>query len=103
MNWLQETEIELQRSLPDENPGRTRTIARRAAGIALKHFYASQSDNFLVLLQQAAADDLLPNEIREIAERMIARVDAQFNSPSTSPLNDAKMIIEFIKQKSTSV
>ena len=97
MNWLHDIETELQRIQPNENPGRTRTIARRIAGIALRHFYKNSSDDFLRTLQSGINDDALPENIRSALERLTTRLDTNFNSPSVDPLNDAMLVVEFVK------
>lgn len=102
MNWLNEIDNELQRSVPNENPGRTRTIARRAAGIALKKYYNDAENDFLVLLQRVVQDIEFPEDVRRAAERLSTRLNADFQSPSVDPVSDAKNIIEFVKNISHS-
>ncbi|MBW7888966.1 MAG: hypothetical protein H3C35_11520 [Bacteroidetes bacterium] len=98
MNWLDEIQTELKRSLPNENPGRTRTIARRAAGIALQHFYHEDNTPYLTLLQSAAEDRRFPVEVQEAAKRLSERISGDFKSASVHPIGDAKIIIEFVKK-----
>ncbi len=97
MNWLLQIETELQRVTPNQNPGRTRTTARRVAGIALQQFYNNPSEDFLRLLQTATNDASLPNEVRTAVERLAARLDANFTSPSVDPVNDAMIVVEYVK------
>lgn len=97
MTWLQQIETELARMRQGEHPGRTRTIARRIAGIALQHFYKSPSDDFLRLLQTACVDDTLPNDVRSAVERLSARLDENFSSPSLDPIGDAHSIVNFVR------
>lgn len=99
MNWLLEIETELKRIQPDQNPGRTRTIARRIAGIALKELYRSSSDDFVKLLTQAKDDASVSDAVRSASDRLAARLDAQFNSPSVDPIGDAMIVVEFVKSK----
>ena len=101
MNWLLQIETELQRIRPNENPGRTRTTARRIAGIALQQFYNKPSEDFLRLLQNAANDDMLPGDVRFAVERLAARLDENFTSPSIDPVNDAMIVVEFVKKQLT--
>lgn len=101
VDWLLQIENELRRKQPGENPGRTRTIARRIAGIALQHFYKNPSEDFLRLLQTAVNDASLPNEVRTAIERLAARLDTNFNSPSVDPINDAMIVVEFVKKQLT--
>ncbi|MEW6061229.1 MAG: hypothetical protein AB1600_04725 [Bacteroidota bacterium] len=99
MNWLTYIETELKRVLPNQHPGRTRTIARRIAGIALRELYHSSSEDFLHLLHQAEKDTTVPEAVRLAAGRLAARLDANFNSPSVEPINDAMSIVEFVKKE----
>jgi hypothetical protein len=99
MNWLLQIETEMKRLQPNENPGRTRTIARRIVGIALKELYKSDGEDFLQLLQQASNDPKLPNDVKESSIRLAARLSPDFTSPSIDPIGDAKMIVEFVKKQ----
>lgn len=99
MSWLLQIETELKRIQPNQHPGRTRTIARRIAGIALKEFYHSSSEDFVHLLTQAKDDASLSDPVRSASDRLAARLDAQFNSPSVDPINDAMIVVEFVKQQ----
>ncbi len=100
MNWLLQIETELQRIRPNENPGRTRTTARRIAGIAFQQFYNKPSEDFLRLLQHALHDEILPNDVRSAVERLSTRLDMNFTSPSVDPVNDAMIVVEFVKKQS---
>lgn len=84
---------------PGQPPGRTRTIARRIAGIALQQYYQDQTTDFLRLLHAAVNDDAVPQDIREAVERLSARLDANFSSPSLDPLADALSVVEFVKRQ----
>jgi len=97
MNWLLHIETELKRIQPQQHPGRVRTIARRIAGIALREFYHSSTEDFIQLLHQAQEDTTLPETARSAAGRLAARLDANFHSPSVDPINDAMTIVEFVK------
>lgn len=97
MNWLLQIETELKRIQSSQHPGRTRTIARRIAGIALKEFFHSSSEDFVQLLHQAEENVSLPKEVRSASSRLAARLDAHFNSPSVDPISDAMVIVEFVK------
>ena len=99
MQWQLLIENEIQRIRPGENPGRTRTIARRIAGIALQHHYGNAPDDFLRLIQRAIADENLPVHVRSALGRLSARLDAQFSSPSTDPVGDAMMVVDFVRNK----
>ncbi|NUN70392.1 MAG: hypothetical protein HUU02_11845 [Bacteroidetes bacterium] len=99
MNWLHTIDEELQRLRPGENPGRTRTIARRAAGMALQQLYGSTSGDLLAAVKQCADDPAIPDEVRSAAQRLSARLDTGFRSPSADPVGDAMLIISFVKQR----
>ena len=99
MNWQQQVENELQRIQPNGNAGRTRTIARRAAGIALQQYYSPDSTNFIELIQKATQDINIPETVRQAATRLETRIDDTFNSPSIDPIGDATLIVEFVKTK----
>jgi len=101
MNWLLQIETELQRIQPNENPGRTRTTARRIAGIALQEFYHKPTEDFLRLLQFSLRDATLPNEVGLAIERLTTRLDTQFRSASINPIADAMIVVEFVKKQST--
>ncbi len=101
MNWLIQIDTELQRVRPNENPGRTRTTARRIAGIALQQFYHQSSEDFIKLIQSAIDDSALPEDIHSALERLAARLDANFNSPSVNPIDDAMIIVNFVKDQLT--
>ena len=99
MNWLLQIQTELSRIQPNENPGRTRTIARRIAGIALKEYYKTSDEDFLRLLQQASDDAALSENIRSSSARLAARLSSDFTSPSVDPIGDAKTIVDFVKNQ----
>lgn len=99
MNWLAQIESEFRRIQPNDNPGRTRTIARRIAGIALKEYYHAAADDFIQLLKQAKDDQTLSDAVRSASDRLSTRLDANFNSPSLDPIGDAKIIVEFVKKR----
>ena len=101
MNWLLHIDIELQRIRPDENPGRTRTTARRIAGISLQQFYHQSSEDFIRLIQSAIDDPILPDNVRSALERLAARLSPDFTSPSIDPINDAMIVVEFVKEQLT--
>ena len=101
MNWLIQIETELHRIQPNENPGRTRTTARRIAGIALQQFYHQSSEDFIKLIQIAIDDIALPDNVHSALERLATRLSADFTSPSTDPINDAMIVVEFVKSKAS--
>jgi hypothetical protein len=101
MNWLIQIETELQRIRPDENPGRTRTTARRIAGIALRQFHHQSSEDFIKLIHSATGDSTLPDAVHFALERLATRLDINFNSPSVDPISDAMIVVEFVKKQLT--
>lgn len=100
MNWLLNIETELQRIQPNGNPGRARTTARRIAGIALQQFYHQSSEDFIKVIQSALNDPALPENIHSALERLAARLDANFKSPSIDPIADAMIVVNFVKTQS---
>ncbi len=54
------------------------------------------SNDFIHLLRNAAVDDSIPSTVREAADRLQMRLDANFASPSQNPLQDAEAIIAFV-------
>ena len=99
MSWLLHIETELQRIQPNENPGRTRTTARRIAGIALNELYKLSDADFLKLLVRASDDHTLPETVWNASLRLAARLDANFTSPSIDPINDAMIVVTFVKEQ----
>lgn len=103
MNWLHSIDVELQRIHPGDNPGRTRTVARRIAGIALQHHYGLAEGDFLAVLKRCMDDGALPEEVRSAAAKLSARLDASFRSPSADPVGDAMTIVSFVRSAAGSV
>ncbi|MDD8017659.1 MAG: hypothetical protein PHP42_04745 [Bacteroidota bacterium] len=104
MNWLNEIDTELHRVQPNENSGRTRTIARRIAGIALIELQKNNPDkhfekDYLKVLREILASTAHPNDVLAAAHRLQARVNVDFTSPSTDPIADAMIIVEYVKQQ----
>lgn len=98
MQWLNEIEEEMHRIVENANPGRTRTIARRIAGIALRRYYNHPAEDVLRIMQTALNDASIPLDVRSAVERLAARLDAQFKSPSVDPIADATIVVDFIKK-----
>jgi hypothetical protein len=104
MNWLDEVRVELERAESAKrggNAGKVRTSARRGVGIALAEFQRTHPQknygkDFIGQLRGFAADLSVPAEPRAAAERLQARLSAEFESPSKDPIEDAKIIIDFI-------
>lgn len=110
MTWLDDIELELNRGRDAErigNEGKMRTAARRAVGIAVTEYQRRFSPNrygsdFMRQLRGIAEDASLPENVRQAAMRLQARITPEFKSPSRQPLVDAQVIIEFLRQALTS-
>jgi len=101
-NWLHEIEIELNRGEQSSHPGRTRTAARRIAGIAIRRYQnldqaASTSGDYPALLRAMTKSEIVPQDVRNAAARLEARLSPDFTSPSVNPIADAMIIVDFIK------
>jgi len=104
MTRVEEIEKELFRAREAEragNSGRARTAARRAVGIAIEEVQRKDPARFLgstapAQLESLALDQNTPMPVREAAERLRARISAEFRSPSVDPLADATIIITFL-------
>jgi HEPN domain-containing protein len=106
MAWIEDAEMELVRARAAEeagNPGRVRTAARRAAGYALRELEMQSpgrnyGSDFLRQLRGLAEDRGAPEEVRGAAQRLQARLSADFVSESGNPVRDAQVIIRFVQQ-----
>jgi hypothetical protein len=107
MNWRDEIDLELARAKEAErngNQGRTRTSARRAAGIAIveleRRFPEKQyGRDFMTQLRSLASDTASPEHVRNAAYRLQARLSPEFESPSKHPIDDARIIVQFILER----
>jgi len=104
--WKESIRVEIQRAREAErvgNEGRVRVSARRAAGIALEELarhlpsYATEG-SMIDQLASIGNSDAVPESIRAAANRLAARVNKDFTSPSTNPIDDAMIVIEFVGQ-----
>ncbi len=80
------------------NAGKARVCARRAAGIAIGLRFGTlvQAGDALRRLEYLAGEPSVPDEVREAARRLVARVMERPAAPfSTDPVNDAILIIRF--------
>lgn len=79
--------------------GRARVCARRAAGLALGHYYERclgkpAPASAYQLLQWFSQRKETPEELRETARRLIVRVTPEYKLPhSEDPLEDAQSLI----------
>ena len=103
-DWQREIEIELRRTRQSHNPGRTRTIARRIAGIAIQELQKrtprlSAGGDYIQALRMFMKSETLPDEVASAAARLEARLSSDFTSPSVDPVGDAMIIVEFVRAK----
>ncbi len=87
------------------NEGRARTAARRAAGMAIEILVRAVPEknygsDFLHYLRGMMNDPTVPEEIRQAAEHLQARIDKNFVFPfSEDPIEDAQRIIQYVRQQ----
>lgn len=106
-SWKTEIEKEIERARDAErrnNAGRARTCARRIAGIALRQIQnqfpqLQLSSDYITALHAVKKSDSVPARVAEAAARLQQRISENFTSPSTDPLGDALIIVEFVQQK----
>ncbi|MGD2163071.1 MAG: hypothetical protein PVI81_04075 [Anaerolineales bacterium] len=92
-----------QKSREQGNEGRARVCARRAAGWAVESIYVpdqgqslpdANAYRFLIWFKEC---ERFPQNLREAAGRLTARVDKDFKLPfKQDPIDDAKMIVDWI-------
>ena len=107
MKWKDEIELEFVRAREAErngNQGRVRTSTRRAVGIAIveleKRFPEKQyGRDFVTRLRSFALDPAIPEHVRNAADRLQARLSPEFESPSKHPIEDARIIVQFILER----
>ena len=99
MDWKTTISAELLRIHPGQHPGKIRATARRIAGIALQQIYSSSTADLLSLLQRASNDIAIPDVVRKASQRLSARLSPDFTSESTDPIGDAKIIVDYVKEK----
>ena len=90
-----------QKALAENNEGKVRVCARRAAGAAVREWMAAciqppaWGQTAVAQLRAMAADRSLPEAIREAAKRLSTTVDHDHKLPfAEHPLDDARLIIE---------
>ena len=109
MKWFEDIERELDRAKEADqrgNHGKARTSARRAVGMAVEEMQkklpeAQYGRDFISCIRGIASDTTLPREVREAAERLQTRLTTKFESPSTDPVEDARIIIRFVVDRLT--
>ncbi len=106
-NYLEEIEKEFAAALEARRQGlegRARVCARRGAGFAVAWLCHSRGQQVrdtdsLNLLKSIVVDESAPTAVREAAERLIAKIGPDFTYAfSSDPLDDARVIADFVKQ-----
>lgn len=104
MEWRDECERELriaEQAMRAGQSGKARTCARRAvacasAAMEMGSGSARQRDAMQHLASITERGDA-PEAVKQAAERLRTRLDANFQSPSVDPVNDAHTIIQWIQ------
>jgi hypothetical protein len=107
MTWIDEINLELERAKASHqsgNQGRARTSARRAVGIAIMELEKQlpgkrYGRDFITQLRSLALDPEIPEHVRSAADRLQERVSAEFDSPSKHPIEDAEIILRYIRER----
>lgn len=87
--------------------GKARVCARRAVGIALRHYFSSRqpqlaSLSVVDLVQTYQEKPGLPQDLQEICAHMLTRVDPDYNLPiPVDLLTEAKILINAILEEDT--
>jgi uncharacterized protein (UPF0147 family) len=110
MSWMDAIDAEFNRgreAAVQGNEGKVRTSARRAVGIAVTEYQRRLGSirygkDVMAQLRSITDDTTLASEVREAARRLQTRISPEFTSPSLRPLEDAMVIIDFIRQELTS-
>jgi len=102
-DWMDEINAELRRAEQSNHPGRTRTAARRIAGIALRQVpdiqqKTSVTEDYIGILRVSMNVQEFPAEVQGAASRLQARLSADFSSPSKDPMGDAMIIVAFVQK-----
>ncbi len=104
-----ENEISLaKRALVEENTGKARVCARRAAGIAISYWLESHpeinwGESAISLLNNLKVNKLMPDKIREAAVRLTTSVKNKSSKEFTEdPLQDSGIIIKYFIKNYTS-
>lgn len=95
-DWKSQLKVEMERAESARskgNEGQTRVCARRAAGIAIREFYARRGDivhtpSALTLLDKLAVEPNLSPELTQSINYLVLRVDKEFKLPAGIDLLD---------------
>ncbi len=90
MNWSEQIQAEFERAEGARargNEGRARVCARRAAGIAVREYFARQgravrTPSAYDLLNLLAEEPHLPADLKQAAVYLTLRVDEEFKLPA---------------------
>jgi len=88
----------------DGNEGQARVCARRAAGIAVREFFARRGETIRTpsaydLLKLLVEDTSLSDDLRQIATHLTLRVDDKFKlSADIDLINEAKKLCEILME-----
>jgi hypothetical protein len=91
-----------EQALAEDNPGRARVCARRAAGLAIRAWYQRRespawSGDAMTQLVRLRADTDVPGPIRQAAVRLTTKVDEEHKLPfEDDPVQDAERIVAFV-------
>lgn len=101
MSWLEEIEIEKSRALRSENPGKIRVAARRMVLQGVIELQQQNPANQKITDAISALNIIAEHPesktiVCDAANRLLKRLDKNFNSPSVEPIKDAEIIISFI-------
>jgi hypothetical protein len=86
------------------NAGKARTVARRAVGCALNYWLKKYPQDgypadMMRQIRRFSCETQIPTQVRETLFRLETQISAAFESPSTDPLNDATIIISYIRSE----
>ena len=92
--WQEKFSKEIERAYQvraNNNEGQARVCARRAAGVALREYFARQdiqtaSPSAYDLLKRLLEMDDLPVDVRQFAEHLTLRVNEEFKLPVDADL-----------------
>lgn len=104
-NEIQRELDRAQKALEENNEGRVRVCARRAAGAAVRQWMSGRAQppawgqTAVNQLRALAVDSLAPESIQGAARRLSTTVERDHSLPfSEHPLEDARLIIEYFTQ-----
>ena len=102
-DWKAQLELEFERAAAARargNEGQTRVCARRAAGIAIREYYARRGQSVRTpsaydLLQLLTDEPRLPPDLKQAAAYLTLRVTEEFKLPvDVDLLNEARKLCD---------